>query len=115
MAQAPLYATNYLLEKTYTDRVHNPTPSPDQIPSQQLRNMYQQNKVHPISVALFLAYQGVVTVAKFAIQFGETEEKAREMLDLAAGGGPLSNLWSQAPLARDGPPGAVTRGAKGAS
>ena len=51
MAQAPLHATNYLLEKTYIDATHNPEPGAHQIPSSQLRNLYQNNEVHPISAA----------------------------------------------------------------
>ena len=94
-----------MVDKTYIDSVLNPDPRKDQLPNLALRNLYQNNEVHPISVAQCLASQGVTTVTAFAIQFGETEAQAREKLDPASGLGPLSNLCTDRarwPFKRDG-------------
>ena len=91
---APLRSINYAVDKTYIDPIYNPDPGPRQLPNLALRNLYQNNEVHPISVAQFLASQGVISIANWAVQFGETQAEAREKLDPIAGNGPLSHLWS---------------------
>ena len=95
---APLHATNYLLESAYISETHNHNPEPHQIPSPQLRNLYQSNEVRPIAVAQALARQGVSTVAQFALQFGDTTEAARTKLSDSEA---LTGLWSEPGLARD--------------
>ena len=95
---APLFATNYLLESAYKSETHNPDPAPHQIPSPQLRNLYQANEVRPIAVAQVLARQSVSSVASFALQFGDSTDAARTKFSTDA---TLQDLWSEPGLARD--------------
>ena len=82
---------NYLLNRTYEDATHNPN---GRHPQRDLRLLYQNNEVHPISVAQTLCHTGCLTQAQFALQFGDTDAEARAALDPPGGGGALAPLWS---------------------